>query len=262
MTRQVPQAAIDLVNDQEETVLFVYDDAFYPPHECMPGDQIIGTLTAGTGHTGSDVSIGLKVTQEMNDAWLAADLLRAGTRIQVLIGTVVDALTLNQYAALLDFVFNLGADSGWTIWKRLKAKQFDQVPLELAKFVNIRKNGAMVKSIGLVNRRNAEIALWSKDEPGSDTTPIPSSVTRQVAATPPTAADPVPVTRSKGLIAGAIGSITAAPAIVTQVTQTISPWAEHSDYLQHAIGILAVVGAACATATLFFIWLDKRKAQH
>jgi len=259
--RQVPQAAIDLVKDQEETHLFVYDDAFYPAKECAPGDQIQGTLTAGTGHT-DHLSIGMAVTQQMADGWLADDLARAGTRLSLQIGDTVSQLTDNQYAALLDFVFNVGANPSWTIWKRLKAKQFDQIPLELQKFVNIRKNGAMVKSTDLVNRRNAEIALWSKGEPGTYDARISSSVTRQAATTPPTPADPVPITKSKGLIAGAVGAVTSAPAIINQVTQVITPYADHSNYLQHVISYLAIIGAVSATATLFFIWMNKKQAQH
>jgi len=259
--RSVPQAAIDLVKDQEETHLFVYDDAFYPAKECQPGDQIIGTLTAGTGHT-DHLTIGMQVTAEMDTAWLQSDLERAGSRISLQIGDVISALTDNQYAALLDFVFNVGANPSWTIWRRLKAKQFDQIPLELQKFVNIRKNGAMVKSTDLVNRRNAEIALWSKGEPGTYDARISSSVTRQAATTPPTPADPVPITKSKGLIAGAVGAVTSAPAIINQVTQVITPYADHSNYLQHVISYLAIIGAVSATATLFFIWMNKKQAQH
>jgi GH24 family phage-related lysozyme (muramidase) len=259
--RPVPQAATDLVKDQEETHLFVYDDAFYPARECQTGDQIVGTLTAGTGHT-DHLTIGMAVTQEMSDDWLNADLIRSGARIEAQIGSTISDLTDNQYAALLDFVFNVGANPSWTIWKRLKAKQYDQVPLELQKFVNIRKNGAMVKSTDLVNRRNAEIALWSKGEPGTYDAHISSSVTRQAATTPPTPADPVPITRSKGLIAGAVGAVTSAPAIINQVTQVITPYADHSNYLQHVIGYLAIIGAASATATLFFIWMNKKQAQH
>jgi len=224
---------------------------------------IEGTLTAGTGHT-DHLTIGMEVTGEMDAAWLMDDLARAGTRLSLQIGDTVSQLTENQYAALLDFVFNVGANPAWTIWKRLKSKppQFDQVPLELQKFVNIRKNGAMVKSTDLVNRRNAEIALWSKGEPGTYDAHISSSVTRQAATTPPTPADPVPITKSKGLIAGAVGAVTSAPAIINQVTQVITPYADHSNYLQHVIGYLAIIGAASAAATLFFIWMNKKQAQH
>lgn len=262
MTRAIPQAAIDLVNDQEETHLFVYDDAFYPAKECVPGDQIVGTLTAGTGHTGPDLHIGLAVTQQMNDDWLKADLGNAGQRIYDRIGTVTDNLTDNQYAALLDFVFNVGASPAWTIWKRLKAKQYDQVPIELQKFVNLRKNGVAVKSADLIRRRNAEVALWSTDEPGTDNTVVPSSVTRLPATTPPTPADPVPPTRSKALIASAAAAASGAYPMIDQVRHAIMPYAEESQYVHTALGVLATAAAVCAGLGIFFMWVQKRDARN
>lgn len=255
--RTIPQAAIDLVRSEEETHLFAYDDAFYPARESQAGDQIQGHLTAGTGHTGSDVFVGMPVTTARDAAWLLADLNIAAGRIAERIGDAIDVLTDNQWAALLDFTFNLGADPSWTIWKRLKNKQFDQVPLEMAKFVN---SGGK-KLNGLVNRRNAEIALWSCAEPGSDTKEVPSSVTRN-SPTPPTPSDPVPVGRSKAIIAGAVGAVSGGPALCDQVIHTISPYAEHSHYVEVALSGLGTVAALCAGISIFYIWINKRNAQN
>lgn len=255
--RAIPQAAIDLVRDQEETHLFVYDDAFYPPHECVPGQAITGTLTAGTGHTGTDVVIGMIVTAEMDAKWLEADLLTASGRLFQRIDGVIDDLTDNQYAALLDFVFNLGANPAWTIWKRLRAKQFDQVPLEMQKFVN---SGGK-KLNGLVARRNAEVALWSKDEPGTIDIKVPSSVTR-ATITPPTPADPIPASKSKGLILGGAGALAGLGPICDQISHAISPYAPHSDYVAKMLGILATISAGCAAAGIFYFWLQKRNARN
>lgn len=253
--RAIPQAAIDLVHDQEETHLFVYDDAFYPAREAKPGDQIQGTLTAGTGHTGADVSIGMAVTAEMDAAWLLADLNTAASRIAALIGAVVDLLTDNQWAALLDFVFNLGANPSWTIWKRLRAKQFDAIPGEMQRFVNA--GGKKLQD--LVNRRNAECALWAKDEPGSDTRVVSSSVTR-ATPTPPT---PIPpLARGKALIAGGVGAAAGAGPIVHQIMHAIEPYAEHSHYVESAMGALAVIAAISASAGIFYMVLQSRNARN
>lgn len=258
--RAIPQAAIDLVKQEEETHLFVYDDRHYPPRPAKPGDKIDGTLTAGTGHTGEDVVAGMVVTAEMDAAWLLADLGIAAKRLVDRIGdAIVEALTENQYAALLDFIFNMGANPAWTIWKRLKARHFDQVPGELTKFVNWGEPPQ--KSSDLVNRRNAESALWAQGEPGTTNAPVPSSVTR-AAPTPPTPADPVPMVKSKALIAGAAGAVAGAGPIVNQVSQAITPYAEHSHYVQATLGILATVAAGCAAAGVYYIYVQKRNAQN
>lgn len=259
--RAIPQCAVDLAKSKEKCILFVYDDAHYPPHEAKAGDVISGTLTGGYGHTGPEIVIGLAVTQDKADSWLKNDLQTASFRLGARINNVVAELTDNQYGALLDFVMNLGAGDNWTIWKRLNAKQFDQVPLELAKFVNTKINGVTTKSNGLVERRNAEIALWSTAEPGSDDTPLPSSITRS-AVTPPTPSDPVPMSKSKALIAGFGGVITAGPPLVNQITQAITPYSDQSDYVKHMLGILATIGAALAAGGLAFMYIQKRNARN
>lgn len=257
--RTIPRAAIDLVHDQEETHLFSYDDAFYPPKASLSIDQIQGTLTAGTGHTGKDVTVGMIVTPDIDSAWLLQDLETAASRLFDRIGSVVDDLTDNQFAALLDFVFNLGAAPSWTIWKRLKAKQFDQVPGELTKFVNW--GSPPKKSTGLVNRRNAEIALWAKDEPGTTDQPAPSSTIRSTV-TPPTPSDPVPASKSKAIIAGITGAVTGGPVVVDQITHAIQPYAEHSHYVEQMLGGLALIAASCAAITIVFAFIQKRNARN
>lgn len=257
--RPIPNAAVSFLQRHEELVLRVYDDA--QPSVLMPA-QTKGTLTAGYGHTG-DLVLGQNVTHEDADSWLQDDdLPLARTRLYNAAGDeAIDELTDNQYAALLSFVFNLGANPGWTIWKRLKDKQFDQVPLEMMKFVNARQGGVLVKVQGLVNRRAAEVALWSKDEPGSVPDAPPSSVTRAVE-TPPTPADPVPASKSKTVIAAAAAAVTGAPSAISGVTKAMQPYADNSDLVQHVIGILALVAALCAGAAVVFMYLHKQKARN
>lgn len=266
--RAVPQKAIDLVVAQETPILWVYDDAKGAhhadgtPRTVAPGDEILGKLTAGTGHTGADVVIGMIVTQAINDAWLSADLAHAAMQLEDRIGeTVVDMLTENQYSALLDFVFNVGADPSWTIWKRLTAKQFAQVPIELAKFVNAKVGGVERKIPDLVKRRNAEIELFSLDEPGTRDVQIPSSALR-TAITPPTPADPVPASKSKALLLGGAGAIAGVGPMANQVSQAIQPYAAQSHYVEKTLGILAALAAFCAFAGLAYMWLQKRDSRN
>ena len=172
MTRAIPDLAVDFVSRWEGCELAAYRD-------------VVGILTVGYGHTGSDVIAGLKITKAQARALLADDLRVAAARLTARIGPVVDELTEAQYAALLSFVFNLGANPSWTIWKLLKARKFDQVPPQLMRFVNA--GGKVVP--GLVNRRAAEASLWhtvAVDEGAHEPAP-PSSVTRSTP-TPPTPA--------------------------------------------------------------------------
>lgn len=271
MTRAIPQAAYSIAKVKEELVLFAYDDAHWPPKEAVPGDIISGTLSAGYGHTGSDVTIGMAVTQAMADEWLTDDLCDAAYALEKKVGPeVIQEMSENQYAAILDFVLNLGTGNPknpeWTIWKRIRARAWDQIPLEMAKFVNATikdKDGTKktVKLNGLVDRRNAEIGLWAMQEPGSKDQNLPSSVTRK-AATPPTPSDPVPASKSKALIVGAVGAAAGAGPMVNQVTQAIQPYAAQSHYVQQMLGILATVGAGCAGLAIFLIWLQKRNANN
>lgn len=258
--RPVPHEASDFLRRHEGCVLRVYDD-LRPRAILREGDEIVGTLTAGYGHTGRELKIGLEVTQAMAEAWLLADLGVAAERLWTKIGAVVEDLTEFQYAALLSFVFNLGigdpAKPEWTIWKRLRARQFDQVPGELMKFVNARGK----KLQGLVNRRAAEVALWSTFEPGSEPDNPPSSVTRLVA-TPPTPAEPTAAKKNpaiwaviaspflaafntvKGWILDLIGWVT--PDQVHTLTGAISPFADKSALVANAVSGLAVVSAVVA----------------
>lgn len=259
--REIPQVAIDKAEALETPVLRAYDDK-HPGKILQPGDEVEGTLTAGVGHTGADVHIGMDVTPAMVAAWLTSDLATAARRLETKIGAdVVAGLTANQYAALLLFVMNLGAgkpdEPEWTIWKELRAKHFDQIPAQMIRFVNWKGQ----KSEGLVRRRTAEIALWSKDEPGSVPSDPPSSVTRSTP-TPPTPTNPTPPSRSKAIIAGVAGAVTAGPPMVNQATQAIQPYAEHSEWMRHVLGALAVIGGTLAVLGLVFMWLNLRRAQH
>lgn len=262
--RAVPQFAIDLAKSKETLVLFVYDDAHYPPREAKPGDHIDGTLTAGYGHTGALV-IGQIVTKQDADRWIADDFdLAAYKLLRVVSFAIINDLTVYQYAAVVDFVYNLGTGDPkkpeWNIWKVLRAKQYDQVPLEFAKFVNARIDGKVVKEKGLVARRNAEIALWSTCEPGSVDAPMPSSMTRKIA-TPPTVSDPVPAIKSKTIISGAVAAVAAMPVAYTQAATALGN-AHVATAHPSIIASLSGISALCTGLTVLFAYLHKQAAQN
>lgn len=253
--RAVPVNGSNLIKLYETCVLRVYDDK--QPHVIITdASQVKGVLTGGYGHTGPDVKIGMTVDQTLADSWFDSDLyekviLPIYKKLPV---KVIGDLTDNQYGALASFVFNLGTGDPrkpeWTIWKMLRAEQFDQVPLQFAKFVNWDGQ----KSLGLVRRRNAEIELWSTAEPGSADTNPPSSVTR-TSPTPPTAGDPVPPQRSATIITGIAGAVAAGPPLINQAMAAIQPYSDSSDFGKHMLGILATAGAVLAVAAIGFeLW--------
>jgi lysozyme len=258
--RPVPAAFFTFIKREESCELRVYDDK-QPKLLLRAGDErkVVGRLTGGFGHTGADLVLGMTVTHMLADSWLRSDAEhKAQIPLAAKIGDVVWDLTDNQYAALLSFVYNLGTGNPnkpeWAIWRILRKRQFDQVPLQLDKFVNWDGK----KSTGLVNRRNAEKALWATGEPGTTDELPPSSVLRR-EDTPPTVADPTPIHKNPTIIASAIAAVTGIPKAVETITNTITPFAARSEYVTHALEWAATVGAGAAVLALGFAWLKSRQ---
>lgn len=239
MSRPVPRVAADLVKRFEG-----YRSVAY----LCPA----GVWTAGWGHTGVEIVQGVTCTKRQAELWLREDLAKAGRRLEARIGKVAAELTDNQYAALLSFVFNLGSAPDWTIWKRLKARDFDAVPGQLVRFVNAGGK----KLPGLVRRRNAEVELWSTDEPGSEDRELPSSTTRAVETPPAPAAKPA----TTPVVTALVGACGAVPVAAQQVTATIAPYAEHSEIVGKVVAIVATIAAAAAVAMLVLTWWQRRQA--
>lgn len=244
--RPIPPQAVEFIAKHEGKRLKAY------PDPATGGDP----WTIGFGHTGPDVTPGKTITLEEAKALLRKDLGTAAERIFARIGNVLPELTDNQYSALLSFVFNVGANPSWTIWKRLKGRQFDQVPQELMKFTN----AAGKRMQGLVNRRAEECKLWTTDEPGTVMQFAPSSVTRE-ALTPPVPNDPVHPAKSATLISGSLSAVGAVSVAASQVTETIAPWSLHSPIVGQVVTVVAAIAAGAAVATLVLNWLAKRKAR-
>ncbi len=214
-----------------------------------------GVWTVGYGHTGPEVKDGLKITQAKARKLLEADLVIASSRLHAVVKReVIDDLTENQYVALLSFVFNLGANKKWTLWRRLNARQFDQVPVELMRFTYVGK----IKVRGLVNRRAAEFALWSTDEPGSVDEEPGSAATRR-DETPPVHRDPKPLFKSSSFVATAATGVTGASVGISEVSHAINPYADQSEVIGRVAGVLAAITAMLAVAALVFVWLKRRQ---
>lgn len=115
-----------------------------------------GVWTIGVGHTGPSVHGGMTITHEEALSLLDVDMHAA---IRAVAELVLVPLSVNEAAALVSFTFNLGrhAFETSTLLKRLNAGKYGDIPAQLRRWVYDNHK----KVEGLVNRREAEIKLWS-----------------------------------------------------------------------------------------------------
>ena len=119
-----------------------------------------GTLTIGVGHTGLDVTPGLRITSETSRALLLRDLAWATNCVSK---NVHVALTEPQWIALVSFVFNEGETNFLTstLLRLLNAGDYASVPAQLLRWTKETIKGLLVENAGLMNRRKAEVAQWN-----------------------------------------------------------------------------------------------------
>ena len=143
---QVSQNGIALTQQMEGCSLTSYPD---------PGTGG-APFTCGFGHTGPDVTPGMTVTQAQANAWLEEELARAGQAVNGLVHVV---LNQNQFDALADFCFNVGAGNfrSSTLLRLLNAGNYAGACAQFAVW-NVA-NGHVLP--GLVARRAAERALFN-----------------------------------------------------------------------------------------------------
>ena len=92
MSDPVNEATTDLIKHNEGCRLEAYQDS-------------VGVWTIGYGHTGSDVTEGLSVTQDEAEALLRQDLEKFQDGVDATIGADTSD---NQYGAMVSLAFNIG----------------------------------------------------------------------------------------------------------------------------------------------------------
>ena len=249
MIRTIPDIADRFVQQAEGEVLRVYDDK--QPHRILqPGDHVLGTLTAGTGHTGPDLVIGMPVTPAMSDAWRRADLATAAARLEKKVSpAAVMALSTNQYAAILSFVFNLGTP-GNTIWQLINAGALAQVPMQIMRYDKQRGEDGQLHDVpGLDHRRMAECALW-KAADAVAAAPLPVTATAVTVDAPAPVRDPL----AAPLAIIAAAPVAPPPSNVTRAADTpptpmaMKPLSQSKSFLAQIA--TALVGAAGVLAPI------------
>lgn len=140
--RQVNEAGILLVQKHESCRLKAYRDTG-------------GVWTIGWGHTGKHVVEGMTITQEQADDFLLSDLDWAE---EAVCQHIKVELNDNQFAALVDFVFNEGETqfAKSTLVRVINNGAYDEVPNQLRRW--IYDNGVVLQE--LRNRREDEAVLW------------------------------------------------------------------------------------------------------
>lgn len=119
--------------------------------------DIRGVWTIGYGHTGADVYAGLTITQDEAATLLIHDMARA----ELAVNTYVDApINQAEFDALVDFVFNVGANAfkGSTLLRLLNANDYAGAAGEFDKWDHAA--GQVVA--GLLRRRQAEAAEFEQ----------------------------------------------------------------------------------------------------
>lgn len=214
----------------------------------------VGKATVGYGHTGPEVRVGQSITQEIADHDLLVDLATADQRLsEVCVSSALSALHDHERAALVSFVFNVGAGPGWTIWKDINAGNLTDVPTQLRRFVNGLIDGREQVIPGLEHRREAEITYWNTGDLTAVVLPAsvavaampPSSLTRNII-TPPTPT-PAPPGATASLTAKVVTAAAGIGATAAQVHDVVAPHAVESPIFAHlAVGCsLVIVAAAC-----------------
>jgi lysozyme len=140
---EMSDKGLQLIKDSEGFVGHVYLNA-------------VGKPTVGYGHlikAGEDFSDGL--TEEQATELLQNDVKWAENAVAA---AVTVSLNQNQFDALVDFTFNLGAGAlqGSTLLKLVNQGKMDEAADEFPKWVHA--NGKVLP--GLVTRRGAERDLW------------------------------------------------------------------------------------------------------
>jgi len=146
MSRLINQAGLNLTEASEGLRLTAY---------LCPA----GKLTIGYGHTGPDVHVDETITEERAATLLTTDLANAGINVTKL---VTVPLTDNQYAALCDFVFNLGAGAlqSSTLLRLLNTGNYAGAADQFLVWNKAHVNGELVTLPGLTTRRQAERTLF------------------------------------------------------------------------------------------------------
>jgi lysozyme len=216
-----------------------------------------GIPTNGYGHTGPEVRIGAPVSQDIAEHDLDIDLATADHRLStVCYPSSLARLADHQRAALVAFVFNVGAKDNWQIWKDIDGGDLADVPAQLRRFTKATVNGQLVDVAGLEHRREAEIIFWntadlavaaSVAQTANAVAAPPSGYTRAADTPPaPAPAPPLAATSLAAKVTTAVaGAAMAGGSAAQQIHGVVSPYVDKAKVFAtlDTIAVGAIVAA-------------------
>jgi lysozyme len=115
-------------------------------------------ITVGWGHTGPEVHLGMRVSQDIADGLLLKDLTHAADVVMRAVTLQPPVFTQGMLDALTSFVFNCGGENfrKSTLLRKLNAGDTLGASLEILKWTK----AAGKEMPGLVRRRAAEQSLF------------------------------------------------------------------------------------------------------
>ena len=114
----------------------------------------VGILTSCYGHTGPELRMGQRFTEQQCEEQLAADLLKHAAALKC----VTVPLSYKQKASFISMSYNIGetAFCNSTLVKRVNNGELPYACAEISKWIYATKNGVKVELPGLVKRRKVE----------------------------------------------------------------------------------------------------------
>lgn len=154
---------LQLLKSFETKRNIAYDDA-RPNYVLKAGDQVLGRLTIGWGHTGGDVYIGLYWTDPQCDANLERDIQPRQAFVNQHVTVAIDQL---ENDALVVIVYNIGEEAfgNSTLLRDLNAGNFDEAAQQFERW----DHAAGKVLAGLLRRRLAEEALFKEGQKNDGT---------------------------------------------------------------------------------------------
>ena len=153
---ETSQRGIDLIKRYEGVILHSY---------LCPANK----LTIGWGHTGSDVTKGMVITEKEAENLLKKDLRKFESKLNYAIEHDNVTLNQNQFDACISFIFNAGFSAFIfsTLYKKLKKGDYAGASEEFMKWIYITETDTetgerfKIKLKSLKTRRKSEQELFN-----------------------------------------------------------------------------------------------------
>ena len=256
--RQMTTRGYDFLIEQEGERLFAYDDA--TGRKVNPGDQVVGVLTIGVGHTGPDVYKGQTISKDESRALFDKDTDWAEEVVERnMVGPNGELPNGNQFNACVSLAFNIGKAgfASSSVVRNWKAGKFK----EAGDAIGLWNRDKFGVNSALVARRARETAMFF--EPMQNELPKPMP---QYVEAPKGASSSKAVLTNIGVATGATAlavenirpAIDAVNAAVEAAKSAQGTWASLKDLLSPILNGHVYTALIAAGITLAAVYLIRR----